>query len=124
MLLSDFPDEATLWVVGNVDGRVWKRLPIHDVCRHSAPLSIINELLEAFPGSPAYKDNVGSLPLHYACQSRAPFEVIEAICSAEPNAAKSKNRDGYTPFDLVELISDETYDDKNAILKLLWVEQI
>jgi len=99
----DFPGEATLWIVGPDDrGLVWKRLPLHYACRNQPNIGAVEALLQAFPESPSYKDNVKSLPLHYACAKNAPYEVIQLLLKACPNASLVKDRNGKTPLDLYE----------------------
>mmetsp|Transcript_25025 Transcript_25025/g.38704 ORF Transcript_25025/g.38704 Transcript_25025/m.38704 type:complete len:1734 (+) Transcript_25025:74-5275(+) len=99
----DFPGEATLWIVGPDDrGLVWKRLPLHFACCNQPAIGAVEALVQAFPESPSYKDNVKSLPLHYACAKNASYEVIQLLLKACPNATLVKDRNGKTPLDLYE----------------------
>lgn len=104
----DFSGEATLWIVGPDDrGLVWKRLPLHAACCKQPTVEAVKALLDAFPESPSYKDNVKSLPLHYACANNASHDVVQLLLEACPNATFVKDRNGKTPLDLYEGGNDE-----------------
>lgn len=100
--ISSAPLEVTLWVVGNVDGLVWKRLPIHEACRMGAPSNVVQALLNAYPESACYMDNLRKLPIVYACEAISTLDTIKLLISSSPNALKVSNNDGRTLIDLVE----------------------
>lgn len=114
-----YPGEASLWIVANTDGLVWKRLPLHVVCRHQPPTKVVETMVSAFPESPAYRDNLKWLPIHYACKFGASFGVIEVLIDAAPNAIHARNRDGDTPLDLIMRDFDRDEREKYSIAQLL-----
>ena len=119
IVITVYPGEASLWIVANTDGLVWKRLPLHVVCRHQPPTKVVETMVSAFPESPAYRDNLKWLPIHYACKFGASFGVIEVLIDAAPNAIHARNRDGDTPLDLIMRDFDRDEREKYSIAQLL-----
>ena len=113
------PREASLWIVSNAEGLVWKRLPLHAACKHQPTTEAAEELVDAFPDSPAYRDNLKWLPLHYACKFGAAIDVVNLLIEAVPKSVFAKNRDGDTPLDLIKRDNNRDELEKHSITQLL-----
>ena len=119
IVMVGHPGEASLWIISNIDGLVWKRLPLHVICRHQPTTDAAEALIDAFPESPAYRDNLKWLPLHYACKFGAAIDVVNLLIEAVPNAVFAKNRDGDTPLDLIKRDNNRDAREKHSIMQLL-----
>ena len=119
IVITVHPGETSLWIVANTDGLVWKRLPLHVVCRHQPPTKVVETMVSAFPKSPAYRDNLKCLPIHYACKYGASINVIEVLINAAPNAIHARNRDNDKPLDLIMRDSSRDEREKHLIVQLL-----
>lgn len=111
--------DATLWIVSNVEGLVWKRLAVHEACKRKPTKAAIEALIAAFPECSSHMDNFKTLPLHYACAYGASKDVIECLVRAAPNARQVKDRMGKLAIDLTRDLDDKVYEDKQEILELL-----
>jgi len=114
--------DASLWIVSNVDGLVWKRLAIHEACKRKPTKAAIDALIAAFPESASHKDNFKTLPLHYACAYGASKDVVESLVRAAPNARQAKDRLGKLALELAKDLDDEVHGDKQEVLELLQKE--
>ena len=112
--------EATFWIVTNVDGIVWKRLPLHEACKKKAPSNVIDALLRAYPTSAGYFDNLKMLPIHYACSPPGvSLATIEKLLSVSPNCARFHDKEGRSLRALVEQWDTVSNPDKQAVVGLL-----
>lgn len=112
--------ESTFWIVTNVHGLVWKRLPLHEACKKMAPSNVIEALLQAFPTSPGHFDNLKMLPIHYACSMPGTsLDTIAMLVSAAPNSARISDRQDYSLCQLVQAWDVEKYPEKTFIIDLL-----
>lgn len=89
-----YPLEQVMTLVTRCDDNqklMWARLPIHLALLLRAPLSVIRNLVNAFPESLAFPDNDGCLPLHRALQCSAHDNVVEFLVSQFPEAIRVRN---------------------------------
>jgi ankyrin repeat protein len=71
---------------------------IHMACKSSAPLDIIEMLLNACEDSLEFKDDYGWCPLHYACHYGASEEVIRVLILSCPKVLKEEDSKGRNPL--------------------------
>jgi len=89
------PQEAQTWVkrVNEFEGQLWMVLPLHAAIISHAPVSVIEALLEAYPGGALETDDIQNLPLHLVSNNFDPDDdVIYALYEAYPEAIFKKNR--------------------------------
>merc|ERR1712039_104600 len=77
-------------------GKKIQRLPIHEVCRHKPPISLVKILASAYPDSLKVKDfKSGFLPIHLACRHDASEEVVRYLLNQYPESINVKNKYRY-----------------------------
>ena len=91
--LERTPEEAQVWIVRRAfdNSIVWRRLPIHEALIHSAPIVVVEALLNAYPSSTKEKDSSHRLAIHYACLHQASVDVIKGLLKAYPDGAIEKD---------------------------------
>jgi hypothetical protein len=77
----------------DVDG--W--LPLHFACQFTAPLEVIQFLVEQWPEAVKKTTVNGSLPLHLLCSNNAPLEVVQFLVEQWPEAVMA-TKDGWLPL--------------------------
>lgn len=92
------PEEATYWISRKeLDGKLrWRLLPIHGAIIFSAPDTMIQSLVDAYPASVSSKDDQGMLPLHLSYRMGSPASVVEVLLNAFPESVDVKDRKGRT----------------------------
>ena len=105
--LRDEPIEASIWIFSGKERR-WEYLPLHIVClnwRKGNPtsdnpetLSLIDELLRAYPEGAQFPDHEGKYAFHLALQSGAPVKVLSSLFFAFPAVVNIPDNDGNTPL--------------------------
>jgi hypothetical protein len=70
------------------------QLAIHMACGHSAPVEVIQLLLDSDTDKKTIleKDNYGWLPIHYACVNNGPVEVIQLLLDSDTEKNRSLRR--------------------------------
>lgn len=94
--LQQVPDEASFWIID----KNYPRLPIHLACENSAPLEVIEALLNAYPEGCIAKDGSGSYPLHLACANVQSSKIIFTLLKRAIKASKAKDDIGRLPLHL------------------------
>ena len=61
---------------------------------------MIYQLVAAWPGACAVKNNAGSLPIHLACQAGAPPAIVSQLLAGHPAAVDERDDEGRVPLDL------------------------
>jgi len=93
--LVPLKEEARQWSVSlDVSGKViGRRLPIHAALMNSAPLHVVQRLVNLYPEGLKQADSQGNLPLHWAFRvvDNDP-KVIDHIFQAYPEAVLVKNK--------------------------------
>jgi len=98
-LIREKPFLAKEFLSIHEHGKYISRLPIHEVCRNKPPLSLVEELVSAYPESLRLQDKCnGSLPIHFGCRCGASTEVIFYLLKHYPNSANMEDRYGCTPM--------------------------
>ena len=103
-IVTESPEEARTWVSQKRrDGRLsWRMLPAHACILFECPSTTLQAVLMAFPNGASCKDHAGMLPIHHALIRGAPLEVVEDLLTAYPSCLVDADREGRTPFTLVE----------------------
>jgi len=113
------PDEAAVWVLGNLNGKSWCSLPLHNVIFSNPSLEIVDAILTAFPAGVLYADNLGQYPLHLACEKKLAAEIIQLMVdfmSDEDEVKSKKNSVGETAYDIAEDVSHPDLEKLKTIL--------
>jgi ankyrin repeat protein len=73
--------------------------PLHIACWTNPPLSVVEALIQAFPGAIQDQDVHGDTPLHVALTNpETNPDVIQALLEACPSAASIPNKEGLYPL--------------------------
>jgi ankyrin repeat protein len=73
--------------------------PLHIACWTNPPLSVVEALIQAFPGAIQDQDVHGDTPLHVALTNpETNPDVIRALLEACPSAASIANKEGLYPL--------------------------
>lgn len=72
---------------------------MHIACYKSTPISVIHELVYAWPESLRQTNNFGDLPLHDACRWGASFDVVQFLVVRAPDTVTVSGLCGRTPLD-------------------------
>lgn len=83
----------------------WRLLPIHAAVIFSAPESVVEALLKAFPDGAQHKEDQGMLPLHLAFRMGSPESIVSLLLSAFPDSVNVMDRKGRTALELAESTS-------------------
>ena len=76
-------------------------LLLHEVCKQSPPMDVIEALIAANDKAATTKGNSGYFPLHYACAYAAPIELIRLLIFLNPGAVKEvDDAEGVLPLHL------------------------
>ena len=119
------PAEASAWVVRKETKRTgtvrkgdvrWRLLPIHATCIFRAPLSLIDDLLMAYPDGARRRDDEGMLPIHLAARNGASKGVVISLLKAHPHSLDERDAKGRTPLDFVELSQNA---NRHAVVKAI-----
>lgn len=103
--LEMYPNEAKMWIVRKSKSEKaisWRRLPLHEACRHKPPKVLIDLLVAANSNGPQEKDLNGRLPLHHACVYGTTVDDIESLLTAYPESAQIEDSWGKTPSTYLE----------------------
>ena len=84
--IERMPQEAQVWIVRRAFDKsiVWRRLPIHEALIHSAPTTVVEALLDAYPDGAKDKDSSHRLAIHYACEHHASVDVLKMLLRSFP----------------------------------------
>lgn len=96
------PKNAAEWIESKLgDGKIWRRLPIHEAIHLKAPLSVISLLVNAhLPGVSSPETLHKRLPLHMACSTGSSLQVIDILLAAYPAGAMIESKDRLLPLHL------------------------
>lgn len=117
--VEDRPMIAKQWIYGMDEQiiAVWKRLPIHIVCAHAAPVGLVSVLLQAYPeGALAVDPRDSSTPLHISCASKAPVAVVKLLVSQCPESTTATNKQGRLPLH-VAILNVASYSVIEALIQ-------
>jgi ankyrin repeat protein len=84
----------------NID--VIKHLPLSAACFMDQPVTVISELLNAFPDDVRKKDSFQRTALHWAARYSTYPEVVAELMNANIEASREQDKDGKIPLDLVD----------------------
>ena len=118
--LERYPNEAKIWIVRKSKSEKsisWRRLPLHEACRHKPPKVLIDLLVAAYSNGPQEKDLSGRLPLHHACVYGTTVDDIQSLITAYPESAQIEDCWGKTPS---TYLKNSLHPDK-SILEVLKV---
>merc|ERR1711862_696113 len=115
-VMKNKPDSAKLFTDIFDHGKNVQRLPIHEVCRHKPPISLIQILTSAYPHSLKVKDfNDGCLPIHFACRYGASEEVVRHMLHEYPESMNVQDKYGCLP---VTMARRGCYKHKEDIVRI------
>jgi hypothetical protein len=108
-LIESEPTQAREWYYGmdkapSLDATkppaiLWKRLALHVACVVSAPLGIVELLIQAYPQALELPDpHNGSIPLHLACMKGGSLPVLRTLLQARPATTKGVDARGRLPI--------------------------
>ncbi len=117
-LLGNDAQQAATWVSRKESGGglLWRLLPIHAAIIFSAPESVVEAVLKAFPEGAQHKEDQGMLPLHLAFRMGAAENVVSLLLNAFPDSVNVTDRKGRTALELAESSSGP---NKSAFLRAL-----
>jgi hypothetical protein len=99
-----FPEEAKRFIVRHESSTnhliKWRLLPIHAAILLSAPASVIQALLEAYPEGAQLCDDETNLPIHLAVKKHVNEETLNLLLHAFPDSINLCNGEGLTPFEM------------------------
>jgi len=97
--------------------------PLHVACRNNAPTTIIQALIQAWPG--AVQAPADRLPLHEACSCGESLPIIKLLVEAWPESVQQRttNVHGYLPLDLTLEKSEASFDIIQFLVQQ-WPESI
>jgi ankyrin repeat protein len=74
-------------------------LPLHFPCVNSAPLNVVQFLVEQWPEAvKVAEDEYGLLPLHLACANAASLEVVQFLVEQSPEGTQATAMKGRLPL--------------------------
>merc|ERR1711862_31347 len=115
-LIRNKADCAKIFVDIIENGKRMQRLPIHEVCRHRPPMSLIKMLNSAYPDSLKVKDfNNGCLPIHFASRHGASKEVITYMLHEYSESIIIEDKYGSLP---VTMARRGSYKHKEDIVRI------
>lgn len=89
-------------------------LPLHKACQVNSSLEVFQILLRHFPAAASAQDDRGNLPLHLMflfCGGRPTEAKLTLMLSSYPSALGAINRNGSTPFMMMNRPQDNNVDD-------------
>mmetsp|Transcript_22384 Transcript_22384/g.48696 ORF Transcript_22384/g.48696 Transcript_22384/m.48696 type:complete len:671 (-) Transcript_22384:176-2188(-) len=92
------PEEAATWIVTKGFNGNLRFLPLHKACVLQPPSTIVESLLEAFPGAAQSKDQDGWLPIHCACFYGADADVVNNLLKVYARGSGEKDEEGRLPL--------------------------
>ena len=92
----------------------WKLLPLHAAIIYSAPMKVIQALLDIFPEAANRKDDAGMLAIHLAFRSDSSQDIIDAILKVNPEGIRVKDKHGNLPLAHAKTI---LADDRKEIVE-------
>jgi len=95
---TNFPDEASTWIVTKGFNGNLRFLPIHKACVLSPPETLVEILVAANIEGTKSRDQDGWLPIHCACFYGASVEVVNTLLVAHPKGSQSKDNEGRLPL--------------------------
>jgi len=97
--------------------------PLHVACRNNAPITVIQALIQAWPG--AVQAPADRLPLHEACSCGESLPIIKLLVEAWPESVQQRttNVHGYLPLDLTLEKSEASFDIIQFLVQK-WPESI
>eukprot|EP00548_Thalassiothrix_antarctica_P006573 CAMPEP_0194130012 /NCGR_PEP_ID=MMETSP0152-20130528/1185_1 /TAXON_ID=1049557 /ORGANISM="Thalassiothrix antarctica, Strain L6-D1" /LENGTH=628 /DNA_ID=CAMNT_0038824419 /DNA_START=65 /DNA_END=1951 /DNA_ORIENTATION=- len=95
---SNFPDEASIWIVTKGFNGNLRFLPIHKACVLSPPETLVEILIAANIEGAKSRDQDGWLPIHCACFYGASESVVNTLLVAHPKGAQCKDDEGRLPL--------------------------
>jgi hypothetical protein len=116
-ICSNEPNQASIWVIstGTVqttfNWSLWKRLPIHELCRRNPPVQALYSVINAFPDGCRAVTQFGELPLHLAVECGASSTIVTALITANWRGVFHCDQVGRTPIDVfrdTEILLDHT----------------
>lgn len=76
--------------------------PLHTACIYSAPIEVVQYILQQIPDAIRQPTEHVFLPLHFACEATipepAPVDVVRLLVQAYPEALSKVNKLGDTPI--------------------------
>ena len=106
----NFPVEARTWVLrwepgtrADEGGKKlrWMMLPLHFAMIFSAPVSVVDALLKAYPAAAHMTNDQGMLPLHLAYRNGVEDSVTNLLIAAYPQGVYFKDYKGRVPLEVV-----------------------
>ena len=100
--IKTYPDDSAKWIESKLeDGKVWKRLPIHEAIHLAAPHSIVALLVNSYLQGVSLTETLHNrLPLHVACAAGSATQVIDTLIAAYPAGAMVASTNRYLPIHL------------------------
>lgn len=93
------------------------RLPLHEACRHQAPIEVVEALLCAYPEAVLARDSMYHfLPIHFACRYGECPAVVESLLQKFPTSRFAEDRYGQNP---VALAHRSCSAEKERIVEIL-----
>jgi hypothetical protein len=105
-ICADEPHQAAIWVVstGTVqttfNWSLWKRLPVHELCRRNPTVQALYCLINAYPDGCRAVTQFGELPLHLAVECGASSTIVTALITANWRGVFQCDQVGRTPIDV------------------------
>jgi len=98
--LKTHPNDAKLWSrVAFDDGIYSDVLPIHLAARGASPISLIQDLIDAYPKGASKADlHFNRQPLHFACLHNPNVEIIGLLIDHYPEAVSMVDKGGRIPL--------------------------
>jgi hypothetical protein len=81
----------------------WSQLPLHAAISYSAPLVVVQKLVEIFPKAVQCTDREGMLPIHLAFGFGAPDNVLSFLLETFPSSLDEKGVGGRLPHECCDL---------------------
>jgi hypothetical protein len=69
-------------------------LVLHEICKHNAPIDVIEAFIEANHAAITTKGHWGYLPYHCACANGASIELVRYLYSLHPDAVRQVEEEG------------------------------
>jgi hypothetical protein len=116
-ICTNEPHQASIWVVstGTVqttfNWSLWKRLPIHELCRRNPTVQAMYCVINAYPDGCRSVTQFGELPLHLAIECGASSMIVTALITANWRGVFQCDQVGRTPMDVfrdTEVLLDHT----------------
>lgn len=81
----------------------WRQLPLHAAISYSAPLPVVQKLLELYHDAIRSTDDTGNLPLHLAFGFGSPDNVLAYLITEYPQALAAKGLQNRRPLNCCDL---------------------